>query len=187
LWRHPLNSFIKVTSPPNAPELEQPLWREPISSEWAAPPNYYEVALEQYKLYVEMADRISARRAATNTFFLTLHTAILTLVAVFWQTRPTGSPWLLLAPLIVVIGLCWTWFALVRSYRQLNGIKWAVVGAFELRLPTSPFGLAEWEGIGRGKDPARYLPFTHVEQWIPATFALAYVSGAAVAILSSTT
>jgi hypothetical protein len=32
--------------------------------------------LEQYKLYVEMAERISQRRGLTNTFFLTLNTAI---------------------------------------------------------------------------------------------------------------
>ncbi len=36
---------------------------------------YQAVLLEQYKLYVEMADRVSARRALANTFFLTLNTA----------------------------------------------------------------------------------------------------------------
>jgi hypothetical protein len=42
------------------------------------------LGLEQYKIYVEMADRISARRGMTNTFFLTLNTAIFTAVGVFW-------------------------------------------------------------------------------------------------------
>ena len=32
--------------------------------------------LEQYKLYVEMADRVSARRGLTNSFFLTLNTSV---------------------------------------------------------------------------------------------------------------
>jgi hypothetical protein len=35
------------------------------------------IVLEQYKLYVEMADRLSARRALANTFFLTVNTAVL--------------------------------------------------------------------------------------------------------------
>jgi hypothetical protein len=34
------------------------------------------VELELYKLAVEMADRISARRALANTFFLTVNTGL---------------------------------------------------------------------------------------------------------------
>ena len=33
---------------------------------------YDSAVLEQYRLYVEMADRVSARRGLTNSFFLTL-------------------------------------------------------------------------------------------------------------------
>ena len=36
--------------------------------------------LEQYKLYVQMADNISARRQTANSFFLTLNTTIAGLV-----------------------------------------------------------------------------------------------------------
>jgi hypothetical protein len=39
--------------------------------------------LEQYKLYVEMADRIGARRQAANTFFLTINTALLAFLGLF--------------------------------------------------------------------------------------------------------
>ncbi len=35
--------------------------------------------LELYKLAVEMADRVSARRATANAFFLTVNTALLAL------------------------------------------------------------------------------------------------------------
>jgi len=48
-------------------------------SDTLGPPAYdgstaqYQVAvIEQHKIYVEMADRISARRSVTNTYFLTL-------------------------------------------------------------------------------------------------------------------
>src|SRR2546426_1964670 len=39
-----------------------------------------EAALEQYKLYVEMADRISARRQTANEFFLSVNTVIVALL-----------------------------------------------------------------------------------------------------------
>ncbi|MGH6629978.1 MAG: RipA family octameric membrane protein, partial [Burkholderiales bacterium] len=44
--------------------------------------------LEQYKTYVEMADRISGCRALANTFFLTLNTAIFTVIGVFLRQIP---------------------------------------------------------------------------------------------------
>jgi len=36
--------------------------------------------LQQYKLYVEAADRVSARRATANTFFLATNTALVTVM-----------------------------------------------------------------------------------------------------------
>jgi hypothetical protein len=36
--------------------------------------------LELYKLAVEMADRVSARRSTANAFFLTINTALLTFI-----------------------------------------------------------------------------------------------------------
>ena len=54
---------------------------------------YQSAVLEQYKLYVEMADRISNRRGLTNTFFLMLNTGIFTVIAVSWKDRPAISPW----------------------------------------------------------------------------------------------
>ncbi len=72
---------------------------------------------------------------------------------------------------------CLVWFWTIRSYRQLNAGKWAVVGALERRLPASPWWSAEWAALGRGEDPARYWPLTHLEQWVPLLFALAYVGG----------
>jgi hypothetical protein len=54
-------------------ELSRRLFNDPLKTVGAdRVDNVYDSALrEQYKLYVEMADRISARRALTNSFFLT--------------------------------------------------------------------------------------------------------------------
>src|ERR1700712_4485743 len=70
--------------------------------------------LEQYKLYVEMADRISARRALTNTFFITLNTAVFTVIGAFWKNSTSGHSWLLIFPAIALTGQCLAWFWLLR-------------------------------------------------------------------------
>jgi hypothetical protein len=138
--------------------------------------------LEQYKLYAEMADRVSARRSLTNTFFLTLNTAIFAVIGAFWKDRPAASSWLLVFPLVAFVVQCAAWFFLVRSYRQLNSAKYAVIGALEERLPASPYWKAEWKALGEGKDKAKYWPLTHLEQWVPIVFAATYLAGFITAI-----
>ena len=39
--------------------------------------DYQSHLLEQYKLYVRMANKVSARRQAANSFFLTVNTAVI--------------------------------------------------------------------------------------------------------------
>ena len=133
--------------------------------------------MDQYKIYVEMADRISVRRGLANTFFLTLNAAIFTVVGVFWKDRPHAPSALIVVPFVVALGLCLAWFWLVRSYRQLNSGKFAVIGAFERQLPASPYWAAEWKALGEGRSKAVYWPLTHLEQWVPLLFGLAYLTG----------
>ncbi len=104
------------------------------------------------KIYVEMADQVSQRRGLTNTFFLTLNTAIFTAVGLFWEHKPNGQVWWLAFPLAMLLGECFAWFYLLRSYRLLNTAKYEVVGALERRLPASPCWRAEWTALGAGKD-----------------------------------
>jgi hypothetical protein len=145
---------------------------------------YQAAVLEQYKIYVEMADRISARRALANAFFLSLNTATLTVGAALWR-ESVLSTWLLVLPLGLLLAQTAAWFWLVRSYRQLNSAKYVVVGMLEEKLPASPYWRAEWNALGEGKDKARYWPLTHLEQWLPVTLAVLYVFGFAVAVMTA--
>jgi hypothetical protein len=169
----PIRRYFAETSAPSADDAESKLWNDEPSASTA----YSEVVLEQYKLYVEMADRVSGRRSLANTFFLTLNTAVFTAIGVFWKDPPNASPVLGLFPLFALLLQCLVWFWIIRSYRQLNAGKWAVVGAMERRLPASPWWSAEWAALGEGKDPSRYWPLSHVEQWVPFLFAVAYIGG----------
>lgn len=164
--------FIETTAP-DAADLEDALWNVGEESIKSLLPQ----VMDQYKLYVEMADRVSARRSLANTFFLTLNTAVFTLLGVFWKDPPKASAWLGVGPFVALLLQCLVWFWIIRSYRQLSAGKWAVVGALERRLPASPWWSAEWKALGEGKDPTRYWPLTHVEQWVPFLFAAAYIAG----------
>jgi hypothetical protein len=100
--------------------------------------------LELYKLAVEMADRISARRAVANSFFLTVNTALAALLG-----SGTFRWYVSVAGIIFAV----TWWALLRSYRELNSAKFQVIMAMEKRLPVKVYG-DEWASLRR--DPVKF-------------------------------
>lgn len=140
--------------------------------------------LDQYKIYVEMADRVSARRGTTNTFFLSLNTLVVTLVATGSRGSPAVPAWSLALATVALLLQCGSWFWLLRSYRQLSAAKYTVIGLLEERLPASPYVRAEWQALGRGQDPSRYAPTTRIEQWVPLSFATVYIIGFASVLLA---
>lgn len=107
--------------------------------------------LDLYKMAVEMADRVSARRAGSNTFFLTLNTALATVVGIVSAARkpsPHGSVssfdgFGLVVTAIAGIVLALVWWALLRYYRRLNAAKFDVINTLEKRLPAQPY-TDEW-------------------------------------------
>ena len=144
---------------------------------------YAEHLFEQYKLAVEMADRVSARRMQANSFFLGVNTVLVSIFSLLFKDTdflPTGL--LGLAPLVAVLLLCYVWWRIVKSYRQLNSGKYAVVLELEKLLPVTPYA-AEWEALGRGKLPKKYLPLTHIEHWVPIAFGCLYLSLALAAVM----
>jgi hypothetical protein len=149
--------------------------------------------LELYKLTVEMADRVSSRRSTANAFFLTVHTALTTVVGVITTDVSTlkASSWVaahaaVLASATAGVVLSTAWFILLRSYRDLNSAKFAVINQIEEDyLPVRPFA-DEWKILK--KDPVkawreRYAELGFVERAIPVTFAAVYSSLALATVL----
>lgn len=143
------------------------LWNEPQpGDDYPKNEKWHGHLLEQYKLYVEMADRISQRRTTANSYFLTLNSAILGFVGYLTSKDSTEYLWLL-----AVAGgtLSYLWYAIIISYRNLNSAKWLVVHEIEKLLPISPYD-AEWAAVERGTNPVLYRPISHVESWVPWVF-----------------
>lgn len=112
--------------------------------------------LKLYELAVEMADRISARRALANTFFLTVNTGLTALLGgnnLRWYVAAAG----------IVFAVTWWW--LLESYRQLNWAKFQVINAIETKLPFRLFS-DEWGQLESRKVPLRLWPARHLRAWV---------------------
>jgi len=140
-------------------------------------PEYRTHLVEQYKLYVQMTDRIGDRRQTANSFFLSMNTALLAFLGISTGRRPEPLPWAFVV-VVALIGLtlCYFWHRLIRSYRDLSRVKFELVHALESRLPAALYA-TEWRNVeekGPGKRGS-YLQFTSIESRFPWVFATLYM------------
>lgn len=148
-------------------------------------PLYRDHALEMYKTYLEMADRISDRREKANSFFLAVNAALISLLAKdAFETSPAAPRELVLLVSLAACVLCYFWYRIIRSYRDLNSAKFKVIHAIERQLPLRPYD-AEWESVERGGNPKLYLPFTQVEKVVPWLFMFFHAVFVAVFVASA--
>jgi hypothetical protein len=141
-------------------------------------PELPEGTLDLYRLAVEMADRISARRGIANSFFLTLNTAVVGVLGathVGWYLAGAG----------IMVSLAW--WMLLRSYRDLNRAKFRVILAIEADLPLHIYA-DEWAAIhgkasgaavaaeSAGTRLAKFRELGVVERIVPVIFASIYVT-----------
>lgn len=129
---------------------------------------YKDHALDQYKLYLEMADRISSRRQTANTFFVSLNTVLIALAGYAQTATSSGKLFYFLVSLSGLV-ICYIWYRLVKSYKNLNSAKFKVLHEVEKELPFKLYD-AEWEAVGRGKNKSLYHPFTSLEMRVPWVF-----------------
>ena len=135
---------------------------------------YIEHLLEQYKIYISAAEKISDRRQKANEFFLALNTGLVALLS-FVAARATQGETSLIVGLSSIAGMtmCYLWYRILLSYKGLNGGKFKVVHVIEQRLPLALYD-TEWEMLGRGEDKKLYWPFTHIELFVPWIFMSIY-------------
>jgi hypothetical protein len=135
---------------------------------------YIEHLLDQYKIYINAAEKISDRRQKTNEFFLGLNTALLALLGfIATKTNQQEIGLMLVISAVAGITICYLWYRIIASYKGLNSAKFKVIHAIELRLPLALYD-TEWEMLERGKNKKVYWPFSHIELNVPKIFIAIY-------------
>ncbi|MGQ4646501.1 RipA family octameric membrane protein [Lyngbya aestuarii] len=138
--------------------------------------NFQPHLLEQYKLYVEMMDRVSARRGQANTFYISLLSGLLALLSLIIDKKLflEYQAVVLLATAILGLVLCYVWYANINSYKQLNSLKFKVINEIEPYLPF-PCYLREWEILKEENKSQQYRRLTKVEKYVPFILAIPYL------------
>jgi hypothetical protein len=137
--------------------------------------DHKDLLLEQYKMYVEMHDRISARRNQVNSFFISLLSGLLAIFSI-----ASNQDQMVKFPLIgLVVGflgsiLCILWNFNIRAYRRLVERKIQIILEMEEFLP---FYCYNKESHLREQDLTEktYLRPTSIEQCVSFIFGIVYI------------
>jgi hypothetical protein len=136
--------------------------------------DYLKLLFDQYKIYINSAEKISDRRQKTNEFFLGLNTAII--AAIGFILGRNGSDMPIFFYVLISAGgiiICYLWYRIINSFKGINGGKFELIHCIENKLPLSLYN-AEWEILGRGNDKRKYWPFSHIELNVPWIFIIFY-------------
>jgi len=153
-------------------DLSEELWN-PNDTETYNNDEYHELLMQQYKIYVEMADRVSARRSLAHTFFMTFHAVVLGVLGLsLMHLESINRVGFLLFPLLGLLVMCYGWWALVQYFRRLTRAKSMVIDELEKRLPSRPSIQAEHKAMGKINP---YAPLKRMEVILPIIFALLYI------------
>ena len=137
--------------------------------------------LEIYKLAVEMADRVSARRSVANNFYLTIHSALVAGLLVSASDREPMIPLrgaILTCVAAAGMALALVWWCSLVGYRRLNRAKYKAINQMEQALPAKPIS-HEWGILEREKHASwrhRYRELGWSERKVPLLFIALYAA-----------
>jgi hypothetical protein len=104
---------------------------------------YYDVHfMDIYKMFVEMADRVSQRRGIANSFYVSVNAALIALVS--FLVERAEENYAILVLLGILICICLVWASNINAYKRLNSAKFDVICEMEKMLPVRAYG-AEWD------------------------------------------
>lgn len=135
---------------------------------------YLDHYLDQYRIYLHIFNSTSDHRHKSNEFFLGLNTAIMGIMGYIETKEIAHAPIIFILVPLVGIAICACWYRLILSFTQLNRAKFKVIHEMERKLPVALFE-TEWQILGKGKDPRKYRPLSHIEKYIPVIFIVLYI------------
>ena len=136
--------------------------------------------LEQYKLYVQSAENVSARRVASSRYLLTLNAALVALYGL--QSAGFGQSYWILSVPVVGVFVSTLWYLIIKSHADLNRVKFDVIHELERHLPATIYKY-EWYLADQGQGKS-YKAVTQIERWIPILFVLLHVALAIMIVLA---
>lgn len=128
------------------------------------------ILFEQYKMYVESAQKISEQRTQANGFYLTVNAALLAIAT--WMGSFSGKKVLLIGFAGIIISA--VWFCAISNYRTMNACKFDIINAIESKLPVSVYKY-EWELLQTKQGLDRYLRFSKIESVVSVLFGIIYL------------
>lgn len=134
------------------------------------------VLVEQYKIYVDSALRVTEQRNQTNKYYISLLSGLIAIVGIIFNIESLDSlkmPFVVIA--ILGIMLCILWFLNIRSYKQLNTAKLEhVMPQIEEHLPIKCYKI-EWDFLDKGKNKVKYTKLTWIDSWLPVIFVIPFI------------
>lgn len=163
--------------------------------ETPSPNTLLDVQFKQYQLFVGTAESNSNQRETTQRYYTTVHTSLLTLLAVVggYGLLTAGNGGTLVvsnstflaqiqAPVVLLIcvlgiGLSVLWRMHLSAYRRLNSAKFKVINQIEQALPFQPFN-NEWTQLtGAGTAKRKWhVRLTTLEGVVPFVTIVLYVA-----------
>lgn len=149
-------------------QINKKLYANDNESDYHKNLTYQSHLLEQYKAYLSSIENINHYRQTANAFFITVNTVLVSLISYLDLGNSTLSKlyWVIS---FSGIAISYMWYRLVRYYHDLKHAKLKVIHEIEKKLPISPHA-AELEAVNRGEHSKIYLPFTHIEIFVPWVF-----------------
>ncbi len=129
--------------------------------------------MAQYKLYVEIADRMSSRRMLVNAFFVALNLAAIALFSFSFKDGALNHNALELLPFLAIGATCIIWWKVTHLYRRLNFGRSKAIQKLEQCLPVAPYE-TEWSSRRTRRSANLYKSLAQLEYWMPFCFILWY-------------
>jgi len=127
------------------------------------------ILLEQYKLYVDDAQKTSDRRSLTNNFFLSGITILFTAISFLFNNNVKLALILLDS---IGISLAIVWGLQLDYYNKLNSSKFTVINAVEKKLSANGFK-TEWD-IFKSKKRLG-LGASRLELFLPTVLCISFI------------
>jgi len=118
---------------------------------------------EQYKMFVESAEKISEKRVNQNNIYLTFSLFIFSFISV--STLPQKTLYIFCA-LGIIIAI--TWFFTIDNYRKRNKVKYAIINEYEKENGLKWFAEEE-------KRISVLPDLTFLEKILPVIFIVIYI------------